>query len=555
MKAVREDVRCTRRCGRTPGLGPQRVRAAPGSVAVLVLAALAAVLAFGAPAHAQTEHEIGEDSILKPDAVPVGGGFRLVFVSVHSLEAGTGQDALSTDIDDYNAWVQAAAAVGLDEIQPYADDFRVLGSTADVSARENTQTWPEDTQVPIYWVRNINPHTPSLPVWIADDYDSFYNGTWGVQTVPHSDGSESVLSEGNGNFVTTGSELDGSTSAHPLGGEVDGQVTTWTTEKVIVGATNTFPFVTIERPASDDHLFFGISPIFRVTAAASLKELALTDGAGDAVALDPGFSVDQTEYTASVTGAQVTVLAQLPTSTMTVEYLDADGTAIADLDGTAGGLQIGLEFGARVVQVRVTSGDGVTTRTYTVTVTRTADVLLTNLEEPADTGPSSQVKYVSAQRFTTGSNPAGYRLASVTLPVVSRNSLNVSDTLLSVWSSTDLDPDFDEPGAKIADLVTPPTLALGDQLFSAPHGRFFLDAGKSYYLVANHGLESDPERILAQVTLSGSYQSAHGWTVDGGALISVAASPPPWGGLQQFLSMRRNARSISAAARRSGRAS
>ena len=54
--------------------------------------------------------------------------------------------------------------------------FRVVGSTADVDARDNTAT--TGTGVRIYWLYGNK---------VADNYDDFYDGTWDDE-VAHRDG-------------------------------------------------------------------------------------------------------------------------------------------------------------------------------------------------------------------------------------------------------------------------------------------------------------------------------------------------------------------------------
>ena len=71
---------------------------------------------------------------LIPSGISAGGSFRLLFVS------STKRDATSTDIADYNAHVQNAAAMGHADIQAHSGLFRALASTSSVSAVVNTET-------------------------------------------------------------------------------------------------------------------------------------------------------------------------------------------------------------------------------------------------------------------------------------------------------------------------------------------------------------------------------------------------------------------------------
>ncbi len=91
-------------------------RLVDGSVlAAVLLAAVAALLAVPLQAQAQTEIEILETWPLVPAGIEVGDKFRLVF---HSSD---GHTALSTNINDYNTWIQDLAKAGHDHIQAFGD--------------------------------------------------------------------------------------------------------------------------------------------------------------------------------------------------------------------------------------------------------------------------------------------------------------------------------------------------------------------------------------------------------------------------------------------------
>ena len=120
------------------------------------------------------------------------------------------------------------------------------------------------------------------------------------------------------------------------------------------------------------------------TTDATLSGLSLS-----AVTLDPVFASRTDTYTAdagiSVTG--ITVTAMTRNATATVEYLDAHDAAIEDADTVLAGHQVALVGGANTIKVKVTAADGMTTRTYTVTVTRaaSADASLSDLSLSAGT--------------------------------------------------------------------------------------------------------------------------------------------------------------------------
>ena len=102
---------------------------------------------------------------LKPTALATGDKFRLLFLS------STKRNASSSDIADYNTFVQTRAAAGHTDIQDYSAGFRAVGCTAAVDARDNTKTTytTTDKGVPVYWLNGAK---------AADQYEDFYDGSW-----------------------------------------------------------------------------------------------------------------------------------------------------------------------------------------------------------------------------------------------------------------------------------------------------------------------------------------------------------------------------------------
>ena len=123
-----------------------------------------ALLAFAgllaAPAQAQTS--VPHDWELNPAGFESGDSFRLLFLSADT------RNATSSDIGEYNTFVQNLAANGHTAIRAYAAGFRVVGCTNAVDARDNTST-TGTPGVPIYWLNGPK---------IADDYADFYDGSW-----------------------------------------------------------------------------------------------------------------------------------------------------------------------------------------------------------------------------------------------------------------------------------------------------------------------------------------------------------------------------------------
>ena len=190
-------------------------------------------------AHAQTE--VPTDWSLIPAGLGPGDQFRLLFVS------STTRDATSSDIADYDAHVQSAAAAGHTAIQSYSAQFKALGSTDTVDARDNTGTTHTAASpgVPIYWLNGDN---------VADDYADFYVATGGWNSQNPTD--ESGMAITGRVLVWTGTDFDGSADSAPLGGSsgVSNQGNPKTVDPIDEAGgfqSGTFPL-------------YGLSPVFAV---------------------------------------------------------------------------------------------------------------------------------------------------------------------------------------------------------------------------------------------------------------------------------------------------
>ena len=130
---------------------------------------------------------------LTPAGLAVGDQFRLIFLS------STKRNALSTDIAEYNTFVQDRAAAGHADIQAYSGGFGVIGCTAAVDARDNTST--TGTGVPIYWLDGTK---------VADDYADFYDGSWADEVNDKDEsGADAHDTSQSDNYPFTGCQNDG----------------------------------------------------------------------------------------------------------------------------------------------------------------------------------------------------------------------------------------------------------------------------------------------------------------------------------------------------------
>ena len=171
---------------------PNAARAFEGSTWGLDAGVRMMVQVKGAP---NTEFTVHPDWSLVPTGLSAGDRFRLLFLT------NTGHSPTSTEIADYNTYVQGQAAAGHADIQDYSSWFRVLGSTATTAARDNTGTTSSDTNASIFWLNGAK---------VADNYGDFYDGGWDDETNPRgANGAAFTFTDPSYNYVWTGSHHDG----------------------------------------------------------------------------------------------------------------------------------------------------------------------------------------------------------------------------------------------------------------------------------------------------------------------------------------------------------
>ena len=97
-------------------------------------------------------------AITPPIGLNAGDQYRLAFVT------STERDGLSANIADYNAHVTAAAS-GVPELLALGTTWRAIASTAVVAARDNTNTNPDETGVPIYLLNGVQLASGNADLW------------------------------------------------------------------------------------------------------------------------------------------------------------------------------------------------------------------------------------------------------------------------------------------------------------------------------------------------------------------------------------------------------
>ena len=177
-------------------------------------------------------------------------------------------------------------------LQPFKGQFRVLGSTAAVDARDNTATTYTATNkgVPIYWVSGAK---------VADDYEDFYDGSKWDSQVPRNE-SGNTFPRLQEPAAWTGSRANGTefidsntNTSYALG-----------TSSVVFGQPvrlNPIEFST--RGSSRSQNLYGLSPVITVSTDVIATGIEITSSPAGATYL-AGESIEAT-VTFSGPGDQV----------------------------------------------------------------------------------------------------------------------------------------------------------------------------------------------------------------------------------------------------------
>ena len=204
------------------------------------------------------EVEVPQGWSLMPTGLVGGQKFRLLFITL------TGYSSANTDIEGYNTYVQgqANAANAHTDIKAYNSHFRVLGSTADVDARDNTRTNPNDyASVPIYWMGGAK---------VADNYGDFYDGSWDSEEWTGPTGTSPSSTQV---LMGTGSENNGTEAVQQGVSRAMGSTTA-----VRIGTVNGTgdPLSAISQTAGTNHRYYALSNIFVVPNTEATGQPAIT---------------------------------------------------------------------------------------------------------------------------------------------------------------------------------------------------------------------------------------------------------------------------------------
>ena len=244
-----------------------------------------------------TELPAPENWPLTPTGLIGGDKFRLLFITY------TGHSSANTDIENYNAYVQSQANAGNAHaaIKPYSYWFRVLGSTEDVSARDNTMT--TGTGVPIYWMGGDK---------AADNYGDFYDGSW-----------DSEMSSGRAGIPSSSAyALWTGTENHGTRASANGVYQTLGTASVRIGSLNGSgdPLSSLNTTPGTNYHYYALSGIFIAPNNAATGQPAITG----TPRVNETLSVD----TSGITDAEGTANARF-----SYQWVRVDGSVDTNISG------------------------------------------------------------------------------------------------------------------------------------------------------------------------------------------------------------------------------
>ena len=455
-----------------------------------------------------TETEVPFGWGLTPDGIAGGEKFRLMFLT-------DADKATSTDINFYNEFVQAQAAGGHADIQEHAGQFRVLGSTAAVDARDNTETTSSDTDAPIYWLNGAK---------VADNYAALYDGSWDEEsTLRDADGN--AVSSSDTSIIWTGSDDDGTGRTETsvsvaLGetsvrqGELDNSSSTMNplSASTVTAATNTAPF-------------YALSGIFRVepNTEATIGPL------GDPLAVKRHPRVGDELYT-NFNRSTITDPEGVPSTGFHIQWFRYDPATDTETE---------IE-GATQEPYYVTHTDAEHQLSFTMSFTdnqgnpetlvseRSEPVLPYNVllrnkpghDEVAAPLNATVLRY--AQKFNTGTRSSGYHVESIGFHLSQVDDPNTAGNHLLV--RLQLPDDDGNPDKFICTLRDPAT-------FSAPGIHHFtnppsvgrcpnLEPNTDYFAVIHRTVTSatDIINVTATTETDEAEGSSTGWTIEDASL-------------------------------------
>ena len=419
------------------------------------------------------EVEVPQGWSLMPTGLVGGQKFRLLFITL------TGYSSANTDIEGYNTYVQsqANAANAHTDIKAYNSHFRVLGSTADVDARDNTRTNPNDyASVPIYWMGGAK---------VADNYGDFYDGSWDSEEWTGPTGTSPSSTQV---LMGTGSENNGTEAVQQGVSRAMGSTTA-----VRIGTVNGTgdPLSAISQTAGTNHRYYALSNIFVVPNTEATGQPAITG--------TPRVNETLTADTSGITDPEGTGNAVFTYQWIRVDDNDSE----ADIDGATRSTYRPTDEDADKrfrVRVSFTDDQGFEEGPFISEPTARIldrDVLVSNLNQADNRDFAFAVAAsISAQGFTTGAETDGYTLDSVVVPLLSSADLSTIGPQITATIRNNANG---LPGTTLCTLVDPPSFDSGRNTFTAPTTGTtcpILSANTTYFIAVEH---SAPATTLVHI--------------------------------------------------------
>ena len=309
---------------------------------------LSPVFTVAAAAHTR----VSNNWSLTPSELGARDQFRLLFLS------STKRNATSSDIEDYNTFIQTRAAAGHTDIQAYSNGFKVVGCTADDDAQDNTGTTYTSTDkgVPIYWLDGAK---------IANEYEDFYDRRWDNTSNTYDRdelGINSTNTDLAANRTWSGCNHNGTEAIFGGTSYALGKATPNTGDV----AANTPIGSALLSTSTNLRPLYGLSQLFEVPPDPTLGDLVLEGTTNsESISLSPTFDDDTFTYTAAVpTGIDAVRLTATTNDSHSTVAITGDSDA-----STPNTADFDLDLGANTLSLTVTAEDG-TTQTYTITVTQ-----------------------------------------------------------------------------------------------------------------------------------------------------------------------------------------
>ena len=438
---------------------------------------------------------VPNDWVLKPSGLGGGDQFRLIFLS------STGDPASSSDIEDYNDFVRDTVGGGHAAIQAYGAAFNVVGCTASIDARDNTHTTYTSTNkgVPIYWLNGAK---------VADEYEDFYDGSWDEEAIDKNQLGFNGLDTSNAtNYPWTGCDDDGTEATGMALGDASPRV-----GRPNSTATGNGPIGSVTTEANISHRpMYGLSAVFTVMTdteapGAPTGLTATADGPED---IDLSWTAPSSIGGAAITGYKIEFSINGGT---TWSDLVADTGATDTTRSHSSNLNAGNTRHYRVSAIN--SGGAGPASNVAFATTAAADVLVSNTGQngdPAATQAIGDQDKTHSQGFETGSNLAGYSLASVGV-YVSDADLAAGETFTVHVYTADGSGGLDA----LAYTLTSPNIYKNNAVnkFTAPDGAT-LAAGAAYHVVFQATGDAASDVVLG-VTSSNEQDtgSERLWTIE-----------------------------------------